>query len=84
MPNTSDDVEKLLKPEQITRVRQIILQDAGANALADPEVAEDLSYNEGSTGTNLPDFTPMYVNKSSRYLPPMEKQTGTPTRFCSS
>ena len=36
------ELEKLLKPEQITRVRQIILQDAGANALADPEVQKDL------------------------------------------
>ncbi len=35
----SDEVKKLLKPEQIARVRQIILQDAGANALADPDVA---------------------------------------------
>jgi beta-lactamase regulating signal transducer with metallopeptidase domain len=37
------ELEKLLKPDQITRVRQIILQDAGANALADPEVQKDLA-----------------------------------------
>ncbi len=38
----ADDVKKLLKPEQIARVRQVILQDAGANALADPDVAREL------------------------------------------
>ncbi len=36
------DLKNLLKPEQIARLRQIALQDAGANALADPEVVKEL------------------------------------------
>ncbi len=37
------DVKAFLSPEQSARLRQIILQDAGTDALEDPEVAKELA-----------------------------------------
>ena len=77
------DLKNLLKPEQIARLRQIALQDAGANALADLEVVKELGITKDQQVKLAALYAEVREQKLQVFAPDVKANSGTPTRLCS-